>query len=286
MALKDHLRTLRIAAWLGWEVESNWTRPWIFMVYSLIKPIAAVLTLVFMYLVILRDVTGNLPFFSFMYVGNAFYLFLAQVLFGLTWVLHEDREHFQTLGSIYIAPVSFYVYVLGRAVSKILITAVAVFITLVFGVLALGLPVDPLGMDWPMFLAATVIGLICVATLGVALAGVSMLTAKHSAGINEAVAGIFYLFCGVIFPLSTLPGPVQGLGLLIPFTYWLEVIRRALLPSVNITAVSGLDAFSNLEIMVLLVLSSVFFTLLSYGIFRYADYRARKKGKVEMITTY
>ena len=286
MALRDHLRTLRYATWLGWEVESNWTSPWLFILYSLVKPIAAVLILVFMYLIILGDVARDPVFFSYMYVGNAFYLFVAQVLFGLTWVLHEDREHFQTLRNIYMAPMSFYVYVVGRALSKIIITCAAVFITLLFGVLALEVPIHLLTVNWPYFILAILIGLVVICTLGVALAGISMLTAKHSAGINEAIAGVFYLFCGVIFPITILPISIQTVSLAIPVTYWLEIIRRSLMPDLNIQSISGLSQFSNWELTVLLTVSALLFLVVSLMIFRFADHRARKKGKLDMITTY
>jgi ABC-2 type transport system permease protein len=286
MALRDHLRTLRYATWLGWQVESNWTSPLLFIIYSLVKPIAAVLILVFMYLIILGDVASDPVFFSFMFIGNALYLFVAQVLFGLTWVLHEDREHFQTLRNIYMAPMSFYMYVVGRALSKIIITSAAVFITLLFGVVALDVPIDLLLIDWPYLLIAMVIGLIMICALGVALAGVSMLTAKHSGGINEAIAGVFYLFCGVIFPVTILPVQIQGVSLAIPVTYWLEILRRSLVPGIGIEGISGLSAFSNIELVLLLLVSAALFLVISLMIFRYADYRARKQGKLDMITTY
>lgn len=286
MALRDHLRTLRYSTWLGWEVESNWTSPFLFIVYSLVKPIAAVLILIFMYIIILGDVASDPVFFSFMYIGNAFYLFVAQVLFGLTWVLHEDREHFQTLRNIYMAPMSFYLYVVGRALSKIIITSAAVFITLLFGVLALGVPIDLMAVNWPYLLVALAVGLVMICALGVALAGISMLTAKHSAGINEAIAGVFYLFCGVIFPITILPLGVQAVSLAIPVTYWLEIVRRALVPGLGVESISGLSSYSNWELTVLLVVSSVMFLVVSLMIFRFADYRARKKGKLDMITTY
>ena len=39
--MKANLRTLKYAAWLGWQMESNWTNPWLFAIYSIIKPISA-----------------------------------------------------------------------------------------------------------------------------------------------------------------------------------------------------------------------------------------------------
>jgi ABC-2 type transport system permease protein len=285
MAMNAHLRTLKNAAWLGWQMESNWTNPWLFALYSVVKPISATLILVFMYLVIWGSVLEQPEIFSYMYVGNTFYMYVAQVLFGVVFVIHEDREHYQTLKQVYIAPISFYLYIVGRAFPKIVITTIAAIITLSFGVVFLGLPIDLGAVNWPLLLLAMAIGLFCICMIGIALAGVSMLTAKHSMGINEGIAGMFYLFCGVTFPITFLPTWGQVIGLTIPITYWLEVVRRAVLPA-DLQWDSGLTVYSTGDIFLMLLVTSFVFLLLSLGIFRYADRRARKKGKLDMSTTY
>jgi ABC-2 type transport system permease protein len=285
MAMSAHLRTLRNAAWLGWQMESNWTNPWLFALYSVVKPISATLILVFMYLVIWGSVLEQPEIFSYMYVGNTFYMYVAQVLFGVVFVIHEDREHYQTLKQVYIAPISFYLYIVGRAFPKIVITTIAAIITLSFGVVFLGLPIDLGAVNWPLLLLAMAIGLFCICMIGIALAGVSMLTAKHSMGINEGIAGMFYLFCGVTFPITFLPTWGQVIGLTIPITYWLEVVRRAVLPA-DLQWDSGLTVYSTGDIFLMLLVTSLVFLLLSLGIFRYADRLARRKGKLDMSTTY
>ena len=185
MAVREQLRTLKYAAWLGWQIESNWTKPWLFVAYSIAKPISATLILVLMYLVIFSSSLTRPDIFAFMFIGNAFYMYVAQVLFGIVMVIHEDREHYQTLKQIYIAPISFYVYVLGRAVPKIVITTIAILITLAFGVLVLGLDINLAAVNWGLLALAMAVGLMCICMIGIALAGVSFLTAKHGMGINE-----------------------------------------------------------------------------------------------------
>ena len=147
-----------------------------------------------------------------MFIGNAFYMFVAQVLFGVAYVVQEDREQFKTLKQVYIAPISFFLYVIGRALSKMAVTTLAVVITLAFGVVVLGLAIDLAQTDWLMFALAMVVGLVCICIIGIALAGVTFLTAKHSTGINEGIAGMFYLFCGVVFPITVLPHWAPGIG--------------------------------------------------------------------------
>jgi ABC-2 type transport system permease protein len=286
MAMSAHLRTFRNAAWLGWQMESNWTRPWLFLLYSIVRPIAATLILVLMFVIVKQDVASDPALFSYVYLGAAFFMFVAQVMLGVTYVIHEDREHYQTLKQVYIAPMSFYVYIIGRAMSKLALTGLSVVISLAFGVAALGLPLDLGRVDWPLFVLAMAIGLGCILTIGIALAGISFLTAKHSAGLNEGIGGAFYLFCGTVFPLTVLPAWGQAVGMSIPITYWLELVRRSLYPGGGIEAISGLGGFSTPTILLFLTLSALAFLGLSLAIFRYADRVARQKGKIDMTTSY
>jgi hypothetical protein len=62
--------------------------------------------------------------------------------------------------------------------------------------------------------------------------------------------------------------------------------RRALLPDLDMASISGLGNYSSIEILALLLVSSLIFLVISVGIFRYADHVARKKGKLDMTTTY
>ena len=41
-------QSFRTAAWLGWQIESNWTDPFLFFIYSVVKPLASASILVVM----------------------------------------------------------------------------------------------------------------------------------------------------------------------------------------------------------------------------------------------
>ncbi len=281
-------RTFKVAAWLGWEMDSNWTEPWLFVIYSIIKPIAAAFILVLMYVVFAA--IGNIQapaLFDFMYVGNAFFIFVGSVLFGTFQVIQSDREWYQTIRYVYISPISYYVYIMGRAFSKVLVSAFAVVITLAFGVAFLGIPLVLTWSNVPILAAGLVLGLFCLLAIGITLGGVTFLMARHTQTLAEAVPGIFYVFCGVLYPLSILPVFLQDVGKVIPLTYWFDLSRRLLLPSDVMTAVpTGLSTFSDLTILGFLALSSVVFFGLSLGVFKLGEYLARKAGKIDMTTSY
>ena len=105
--MNDLLRTLRWSAWLGWQIESNWTDPWLFAVYLLIKPVAGSLLLACMYWAAWTATSGtiNASFLPYLYVSNACYMLVGAVTFGMTWTVighpHEGdlRKQYRRFGS-------------------------------------------------------------------------------------------------------------------------------------------------------------------------------------------
>jgi len=280
------------AAWLGWEMESNWTEPGLFLLYSIIKPVAGAFILVLMSLVALwvgnpNTALGESPMFAYIFLGNAFFIFVANILFGCFQVIQADREWYQTIRYVYISPISYYVYIVGRAASKVLIACIATTVTLLFGVVALHIHLELPLVNIPIFLAIMLVGLLCVVAIGLCLAGVSFITAKHVHGLAEGMPGLFYLFCGVLFPLSVLPNWGQTFGRMLPITYWLEAVRRLMMPQAAMASIhTGLEGTDLTGIVALLGVSTLFFLLLSVMLFRASEYLARKAGLIDMTTNY
>ena len=134
-------RSFWVATWLGWQIESNWTRPFLFAIYSIIKPLAGAAILVVMYSVITQG-NFNTPIFPYLYYGNAFYQYVAAIMTGISWSVIDDREHYKTLKYMYIAPINIPAYWLGRGVARFLTGSISVLITIAFGVLFLHVPLN------------------------------------------------------------------------------------------------------------------------------------------------
>ena len=279
---KDDLRTVKVSSKLGWAMESNWADPLLFAIYSIIRPIASSLILVFMYLVITQGKTGT-DLFAYIYVGNAFFMYIYNVLFGISWVVHEDREHYQMIRYIYISPIRMYYYLFGRGTAKMIITTVAVIITLAFGMIVLNVPVDLAIINYPLLILNVLIGLFIIACLGILMAGITLLTAHHSWYLTEGMAGIFYLACGAIYPIDILPTWLQYLSKALPLTYWLELIRRAVLGKSLSTT---LGHYTNGELMLIMLVTTILLALFSHYIYRSVERVARKYGKIDQLTNY
>jgi ABC-2 type transport system permease protein len=284
MQFSETLRSFKIATWLGWQIESNWTDPFLFAIYSIVKPLASAGILVVMYSIITNG-NFNTPIFPYIYFGNAFYIYVGAVMTGISWAVIEDREHYKTLKYMYIAPIRIPAYWLGRGIARFLSGSLAVVITITFGVLFLHVPLDLARVDWPLFFVSLILGIAMLATLGLILASITLLVAHHFFLIGEAVASALYLFSGAIFPLDVLPAWLRPVGFAIPITYWLELMRRSLAGNVA-QAFPTLARFSNVQLLGILLGLSVVFGLVSVFVFRYCDYRARERGLIDFVSNY
>lgn len=279
-----YLRSFRTAAWLGWQIESNWTDPFLFAVYSFIKPVSSAAILVVMYSIITGGAFES-PIFTYIYLGNAFYIYVGAVMAGVSWAVIDDREHYKTLKYMYVAPIHIPLYLFGRGVAKFLVGSIAVLITILFGVLFLHVRLDPGSVNWTLFILSLFIGVVMLAMLGLLLAGVTLMIAHHVWFLGEAVAGALYLFSGAIFPLEVLPPILRPIGYLMPITYWLELLRRSLVGSVA-EAFPTLAALSDQQLLGILGGLTFFFGLAAVLVFRWCEHQARERGLIDMVTNY
>jgi ABC-2 type transport system permease protein len=277
-------RSLLSAIWLGWKIESNWTDPFLFAVYSIIKPLAGAAILVIMYSVV-ANANFNSPYFAYLYFGNAFYQYVSSVLVGVSWSIIDDREHYKTLKYIYIAPINIPIYLLGRGMAGILTGTLSVFITILGGVLLLHVPFHWANVNWLLFLVSFILGIVLLVYMGMILAGVTLMLARHSDMVGNAVASAMFLFTGAIFPLSVLPAAIRPIGYALPITYWLELIRRSLIGQTN-EAFPTFNNFSNLLLLAILAGSTVVLGLISNRVFKLCDHKAREKGLIDRTSNY
>jgi ABC-2 type transport system permease protein len=280
----DGLRSFLVASWLGWQIESNWADPFLFAVYAITRPLANVLILVVMYAVI-TDGAFAQPIFPYIYLGNALYILVGQVITGVSWAIIDDREHYRVAKYLYTAPIDGYAYLFGRGVARLLIGTISVLIVIAFGMLLFRLPIHLHTVDWPLLLLSTALGVAALAGLGVIMGAWTMTMARHFWSVGEAVAGALYLFSGAIFPLDLLPDWLRPLGFALPVTYWLEAARRALLgPQAH-----GFRTLAGLANAELIAILAAFVAVLLPGsrlVYRWALHTAKEKGLIDIETGY
>jgi len=280
--VKRSLEVIRASSWLGWQVEANWADPFLFFVYAIAKPLATTLILFFM----VRIVSGGSATedtFLFLFLGNTFFLYVTEVLIGISWAVFRDREDYETLKYIYTAPIHFLPYLLGRGVTKMATATLGVLVALVFGRFVLGLPIGDAHTPWGLVVLATLLGLVAVVWLGIILAGASLIVARHSINMNEGLSGLFYLLSGAVFPLEVLPGWARTISLGLPFTYWLELLRRLILGR---PYAAPLAHMPDVTLWGVLALSTAVLTVFALLWFRWCEHVARSRGLIDWKSNY
>jgi ABC-2 type transport system permease protein len=275
-------KTLRAATWLEWQTRGNWTSPLLYVLFLLLKPLTAALILVMMY----RLVSGpnaHAGIYGYLVVGSAAWSFVDQVMAGLPQAVLADREEYAMLKYVYITPQSLLLFLIGRSVPRSLMATISFVVTLAIGILFLGVPIDLLHANYLLLLLALLLGFFGIVAFGIILAGTALVLKRGAFQMPEAVAGALYLVAGVIFPIAILPVWLRDLSLAMPMTYWLELIRRALLGS---NEGAAFPVTSTPAIVGLLVLTSALFIGISYVVFRISDYQARERGQIDRTTGY
>jgi ABC-2 type transport system permease protein len=285
MAMNAILRTIKQAIWLGWKVETNWADPIVFAIYYLVKPIAGLLIVGFMFIVGSFAAGGTFDpnLFAFMFIGNSFFIYVVQVMMTMTMLIHEDRAHYEVLKHIYLAPGSLSWYIVGRAFNGVMNASISLLLTLGLGVgIFQGLmhqqvPIDWLGINWGLLGLSLLLGIVCFMAMGFILCGINIMTSKVQFMLTEYVSGILYLFGGVVFLPSILPYWGQIISNALPITYFLRLIRASVLNQTSYPIQSDL---------LYLVITMVGTILLGLLVFRVAMYKARRDGLIDKKEEY
>lgn len=276
LTVADAWRSFRTATGLGWAVEANWSDPFLFAVYTIAKPLAAAMILVVMFQVITQG--RNAEFLQFLIVGSALWNVVFGVIGGLVQSILEDRERYRMLKYIVVTPPSLFPFLLGRSLARVVVSFVAVALTLIVGVAFLGVELRP---NLLYLVPATVLGVLAVVALGVLMAGWCLQLRQEAWHYPEAIAGALYLISGAIFPIDILPAVLHPLAYASPTTWWLEASRRGLLGHGAPGAIGGL---SDGMVMLFLAASTAIAIPIGLAAFAWFMRRARRAGLLDMVT--
>lgn len=119
-------------------MQANWTDPLLFFISSIARPLGGALILVFMFTVVASGRRG--PMLDCFLVGAALWPYVVWTMQGLGWAVLEEREHFKMIRYVYTAPIPSWAFLVGRGLSMALTGLVPMVLTLLFGVVALALP--------------------------------------------------------------------------------------------------------------------------------------------------
>lgn len=277
--IKKILNDFKSSFYLGWKIESNWTDPFLFLIYSLAKPLSSAFILIIMYIIISQGkIQETLPH---LVIGNALHLYTANVLFGIAWTVIDDREFYETLKYVYISPISMFQFLAGRGFAKYLTTTVSSFIIIIFGFIFLKVRFTPIPYWYVYFPILLFIGSLSLFIIGYFFAGINFLISRQGWFLTQSATGVFLLLTGAIFPINTFPGIIGKIGIYIPQTIWIDGMRKILLGE-------GWNSyFMNMSInnmLSLLIFENIIYFIIIFLFFNFSLRIARYRGLIDQRT--
>lgn len=169
------------------------------------------------------DVAGD--YYSFIVVGAVVLRLLDSVLGSFTLTLEATVDQGR-LESLLIEPIRWKLIPFGLASWSVLTSAITATVMVVLA-LALGLDVDPGGVLPGVLIL--VLGIGASHALGIVAAAVKLLSKRGNPFVTIYGMAVV-LLCGLMFPVSSLPGPLRAASYLLPPTYAIQGVRRTVLP--------------------------------------------------------
>ena len=276
------VQRIRAAAWLGWQIESNWADAIVFGVYTLIRPVGTALILGGMFWAV-GAMARRPDLFAAFYLANAVHEYVTRAVIGMGWVVVEEREQYETLKLVYTSPVGMRTYLWGRATVKFALASITAVVVLALGWFLFGVRWNWSTVAWIPLVVSFALILIATLFLGFLVAGFALLMPRIAMSMNEGIAIALYMLCGVIFPIDLMPHGLRELSLVLPFTYGYEAVRRFLLGH---GASALLSRLSDLQLVGLLALTTLVMSAIAQRGYTALDNKARREGKLDQTTVF
>jgi ABC-2 type transport system permease protein len=261
------LRTAWRIFWYGglmsYGMLFNWARPSIYIPTLIGGPTFQL----FFFAALGSYATNRSP--AYFAIGNAVQVSVLAGVFGMTMAIANERW-FGTLPAILATPANRAALFAGRFLPFVFNGLLVSLYALVIGIIFLGVRLETAGL--------AVVGLALLTTvfsctaIGALQGAISLRLRDGLFGANLIMMGIL-LFCGVNIPLSELPGWMQFVGQLLPFTHGLQAIRQA-------ADGAGLDQVGGLILIELLI--GCVYAVAAFGLFQLLERSARRNATLDV----
>lgn len=232
---------------------------------QLFVQLSGVLTLSFTFFflaLMMRDVEASISglapygggYFGFALVGVAVSTYLDAALRSFSTTLRQAQMT-GTLQAMLATGAPLASLVAGSALYPLFFTTVRVAVFFGFGAL-LGLPLAAARWGPAMLVLGLTVSVTLV--LGVFAAGF-VVRFKQGDPLTAGLAGLSWMFSGVVYPKEIFPEPIQAAALLLPMTHSLDGMRRALLAGASISDLQGSLTYLSVFTAVGLPLALVWF---------------------------
>jgi len=210
------LRIFFVGGLISFRALFSFLRPEVYVPGMLVAPIFQILLFVYI------GRSASLETDEFYVIGNAVQYAAIPCLFAMTFTIGGER-HQHTLGYILVSPAPRLPLFLGRALPVVVNGFFVAAFALVVGGLIVGIDV-PVSSFAPLALATAISAFACTG-FGLIGAGIGLLL-REQAVLANVMFGVLLVFTGANVPVDQLPGWMQAVSTVLPFTHGIEAARR------------------------------------------------------------
>ncbi len=207
-------------------------------------------------------------YFSFVIIGIAFSSYLRTGLSAFSDSLREEQM-MGTLEAMLSTSTGYAAVIVYSSLWRFLFTSLTALAYLLAGALFFGLSLGSANLPPALLLLALTI--VSYSSMGI-LAACFIMVFKRGDPVNWLVGNLSTLLAGVYYPVTVMPGWLQGLARLLPLTWSLKGLRLALLQGCGFGQLKG-------EILALAAISAVLLPA-SLFLFRLAVNHAKQVGSL------
>lgn len=216
---------------------------------------------------IFQQAAGTADAVGYIAIGTTIWMWQNIVLWNVGYALREEQLR-GTLETNWLSPAWRFSFLLGSSaaqfVSMLMFLGIsALEFGLIFGVRFNGNPL--------LMILVLICAVPSIYGLGFAFASL-VITAKEANAFVFLVRGVVMVFCGITFPVSVLPGWMQGVSAWLPATYIIRAARNA--------SLGGADVAALLPDLIAMLAFGAAWLVIGYAAFSWMERRARQTGAI------
>ena len=213
---------------------------------------------------------GNtILFTNYIVTGVSMLMFVSGMFWGSGLTLRREQWE-GTLEFVFAAPINKLSLIIGYSIFDLISRMWFVGIAVIFGHFVFGF--NPMIRDPIAFILIFVLSILSLMGFGIIFAGVTLLVKESNALINM-LQPIIYLFCGIFFPVTSLPIFMQYISWCIPLTYSIMAVQEVVVFGATLSQV--------LNYVFILIGLTVFYFILGYLILCRIENIARRRGVLQ-----
>jgi len=268
------IRIFFSSAVFSFKAQFNWLYPPMWITMKLVMTLSQMAFFVYVGQFLLTESAGpagvsNL--IAYIAIGNAIMSMAWNTVFSVVNITGSDKWG-GTLVPLLATPAPRLPLFIGRAMLHIFDGMLSVAISFLFAIFLFGVNFG--AVDLPALVLVVFLTSFAMTGFGLLIGGFAFYFREPMVFAN-IFTFILLIFCGVNFPVSALPQPLQYVSYIFPLTYGIDAGRQTIVNGATLIAVAPL-------LVEMLIVGSISM-LLGYAFFRTFENTARKTGRLEAV---